>query len=406
MDSIITLINRTMERLRELGLKDSTVLDYFSSFLKPIQDYYEAHGLIFYSESTMEDLRREYQMMFEDGVISKTTLNKRIRGTRIIDEINMTGSFEWKVFTTHSLPEISTDFEETIIKYIRIRDLCEHGLKFEKNLLYQFTAFICDPIPIRPTEINVDHLLSFIKYKSCVCKNSLDKVMTALSKYVQFLYKCGILENDISSIVRYCRPRNHYVQPALEHPVIEAMIQQIDTSTSVGKRDKAIFALGCTTGLRAGDLVSLELKDIDWKNKEITIIQGKTSIPLHLPLQEDVCNTLADYILNARPKTDSKKVFIRSLAPYTGFKNGIAIGSIFRRYLKKAGITHELHDGKTFHGIRRMLGTEMVSHSVALATVAQVLGHQSTKPTRQYISIDIEGMRRCALPLSSLGETL
>ena len=94
------------------------------------------------------------------------------------------------------------------------------------------------------------------------------------------------------------------------------------------------------------------------------------------------------------------------LAPYTGFKNGIAIGSIFRRYLKKAGITHELHDGKTFHGIRRMLGTEMVSHSVALATVAQVLGHQSTKPTRQYISIDIEGMRRCALPLSSLEETL
>ena len=164
--------------------------------------------------------------------------------------------------------------------------------------------------------------------------------------------------------------------------------------------------MACTTGLRAGDLVSLELKDIDWKNNEITIIQGKTSIPLHLPLQEDVCNTLADYILNARPKTDSKKVFIRSLAPYTGFKNGIAIGSIFRRYLKKAGITHELHDGKTFHGIRRMLGTEMVSHSVALATVAQVLGHQSTKPTRQYISIDIEGMRRCALPLSSLEETL
>ena len=75
MESIITLINRTMERLRELDLKDSTVPDYFSSFLKPIQDYYEAHGLIFYSESTMEDLRREYQMMFEDGVISKTTLN-------------------------------------------------------------------------------------------------------------------------------------------------------------------------------------------------------------------------------------------------------------------------------------------------------------------------------------------
>lgn len=405
MNSINDLINRAMECLREMGFRDISCPGFFSSSLKPIQDYYEEHGLIFYSESAMEDLRKEYRKSFDDGVISKCTFNKRIRGTRVIDEVNLTGSFEWKVFTTHSLPEIPTDFEETIIKYIGTRELCESGLKFEKSLLFQFVSFICEPGPINPAEITVDHLLSFIKFKSCACRNSLDKVMTALSKYVQFLYKDGILENDISSIVRYCRPRDHYVKPALEHSVLEAMIQQIDTSTATGKRDKAIFALACTTGLRAGDLVSLELDEIDWKNKEITVVQGKTSRPLHLPLQEDVCNTLANYILNARPKTDSRKIFIRSLAPFTGFQNGDAIGSIFRRYRKKAGIVHELHDGKTFHGIRRMLGTEMVSNSIPLPTVAQVLGHQSTKPTRQYISIDIEGLKRCALPLSSLGET-
>jgi len=65
---------------------------------------------------------------------------------------------------------------------------------------------------------------------------------------------------------------------------------------------------------------------------------------------------------------------------------------------------HKFGDGKTMHGIRRMLGTQMTMEGVPVTTVAQVLGHQNTDATRPYIALDIEGLRECALGFDSLEE--
>ena len=75
----------------------------------------------------------------------------------------------------------------------------------------------------------------------------------------------------------------------------------------------------------------------------------------------------------------------------------------FRKYLKKAGITHENGDGKTMHGIRRMLGTEMTVAGIPVTTVSQVLGHKNMNSAKQYISLDIQRLKKCTLGFDSLG---
>lgn len=72
--------------------------------------------------------------------------------------------------------------------------------------------------------------------------------------------------------------------------------------------------------------------------------------------------------------------------------------------MKAAGVSHTLGDGKTMHGIRRMLGTQMTMEGVPITTIAQILGHQNTHATKPYISLDIEGLRECALGFDSVGE--
>ena len=72
--------------------------------------------------------------------------------------------------------------------------------------------------------------------------------------------------------------------------------------------------------------------------------------------------------------------------------------------MKTAGVPHTLGDGKTMHGIRRMLGTRMTMEGVPVATVAQVLGHQNIDSAKPYISLDVEGLRECALAFASLEE--
>ena len=72
--------------------------------------------------------------------------------------------------------------------------------------------------------------------------------------------------------------------------------------------------------------------------------------------------------------------------------------------MKAAKVSHKIGDGKTMHGLRRMLGTQMIIEGIPVTTVSQVLGHQNTDAARPYISLDIEGLRECALAFDSLKE--
>ena len=87
------------------------------------------------------------------------------------------------------------------------------------------------------------------------------------------------------------------------------ILNAIDTSTPKGKRNKAIILLGAATGMRAADIVSLKLSNIDWRNGIITLNQTKTGKCVRIPLTELVALALQDYILNARRECEFEEVF-------------------------------------------------------------------------------------------------
>jgi len=65
-----------------------------------------------------------------------------------------------------------------------------------------------------------------------------------------------------------------------------------------------------------------------------------------------------------------------------------------------AGVT--VGGKNTIHGIRRMIATEMIKSDQSIYTVAQILGHQSIKSSRQYIDLDVEGLRKCTLSFDDI----
>ena len=160
--------------------------------------------------------------------------------------------------------------------------------------------------------------------------------------------------------------------------------------------------LAATTGLRPGDIASLELSDINWKVAELSFIQGKTNELLILPLDKMTCNAIADYILSERPSSASNNIFLRSCAPFNKLHDGVSISCIFRKHLKASGIIHKPGDGKTMSGLRRMLATEMIAEGTPISTASQVLGHKDKGTIKQYISLDIEGLKKCTLGFDSL----
>lgn len=154
--------------------------------------------------------------------------------------------------------------------------------------------------------------------------------------------------------------------------------------------------LGTVLGLRACDVIALKLMDIDWLRGEIHIVQSKTSNPVILPLTQDVDEAVKDYILNARPSTADKEIFLRIRAPHKRLSAAAAVGDIYRNCC----IAANLLTNKRFHNLRRALGTSMAANGVSVYDVAQVFGDRNIYSTKPYLATDMEHLKMCVLPLS------
>ena len=172
-----------------------------------------------------------------------------------------TGMFKWK-FKISNDEVVTNLFTESIDRYIGSRDLSPRNIDFEKKTLIRFSTFLIENDIYRYQDITYDHIVSFIKLASLTSPGTLDKVATALSKYMRKLFDEQLVLNDISRLIKVKRAKNGKVRKASDINDITKILNIIDRNSSVGKRDYAIIVLACVTGIRAGDIINIKLSDM------------------------------------------------------------------------------------------------------------------------------------------------
>lgn len=229
-------------------------------------------------------------------------------------------------------------------------------------------------------------------------QNSMCDVALHLRKLYAFLFNTGLSVSAYKALLSFSVNRESKIFPALPKSDIAKMLDVIDRNTVLGKRAYAAMLLGTVLGLRACDVVALKLTDIDWVSGKITLVQSKTGKTVALPLTTDVGEALSDYILNARPKTDSLQVFMRLNAPFTPIMSAVTIGEIYSYCCRKAG----LPDFRKFHNLRRSLGTSLVNTGTPAPDTAQILGDTDVNSIKPYIAADNEHLKLCALSFEGI----
>lgn len=395
------LIKRATQCLMELGLSAGTIGDYQCSAFRPIERRLKDQECI--NPEILLAQEEFFLKQYQEGKISRHTFNWRIRGIRVLTEVYETGTFTWKVYSkkeTLSLPEM---FNAALCSFISKQTCGQNQKRCKESICRRFLKSLEDHGITSFGDIQPDHVRSFIMKISETRSKSMDDVVYALRGFFGYLCENNLYHDTFWLLLAAPRCRDHRVRGCLSSDEISLLLGSIGRETADGKRDFAAMSLAAVSGLRAGDIASLRLDDICWGKYEIRLVQGKTSEPLAIPVPRSVLNAIADYILNGRPETASRNVFVRHCAPYSGYHDGVSIACIFRKYQKKAKLSHTAGDGKTLHGMRRGIGTRMAANGVPVDMVAQVLGHRGTKATKQYISTDIQNLRRCTLGLDSLG---
>lgn len=220
-------------------------------------------------------------------------------------------------------------------------------------------------------------------------------MVTALRSFFRYLRHRGAMSTDLAGCVPTVPNWSLSTLPKfLPAGDVERLLECCDRKTSVGRRNHAILLLLARLGVRAGEVVGLNLDDIDWSTGLITI-RGKGGKPAQLPLPPDVGEALSAYLRLDRPLSATRSVFIRHRAPLVGFGNSSTISSIVMRALKHAGV-ESAHTGA--HVLRHSLATSLLRQGGSLDEIGELLRHQSPNTTAIYAKVDIAALHTLALP--------
>jgi integrase/recombinase XerD len=221
------------------------------------------------------------------------------------------------------------------------------------------------------------------------------QLTTALRSFLRYARYRGDLALDLAAAVPIVANWSRSSIPrAIPADAVRQLLASISRRTSVGRRDYAILLVLARLGLRAGEVVRLELDDIDWNAGQMSI-RGKGGCRTALPLPRDVGEAIAAYLRNGRPPSPCRRVFLRARAPIRGFRGPSAVGSLVRDAVVRAGISAPT---KGAHQFRHGLATQMLRHGASLTEIGEVLRHRSPQTTTIYAKVDLDALRTLALP--------
>ncbi len=245
-------------------------------------------------------------------------------------------------------------------------------------------------------DLNAEDIARFVTRQAAkYSTNMTQHVCWTLRSFLRFLrYEDRIAVDLAATVPSVRRWRFSSLPRFLSADQVTQVLDAVDRTTPIGRRNYAVLMLLARLGLRAFEVATLCLDDIDWRSSQLTI-RAKGRQRARMPVPGDVGTALADYLRHGRPRSESRRVFLRDLAPHIGFSSGTNVTWIACRSLAQAGVEAPC---KGAHVFRHSLATHLLRSGATLTEVGQVLRHRSADSTRIYAKVDVGALRRLAMP--------
>ena len=282
-------------------------------------------------------------------------------------------------------------------RYLRQeRGLAEVTLEYFVRFAEQFLSARFGSGDLNLSELSAKDVTEFVQDRAHKLSPGRAKLLvTALRSLLRYMRHQGEISLDLARCVPPVAIWSLSTLPKfLPAGTVQLVLDHCERDTARGKRNYAVLLLLARMGLRACEIVALELDDIDWDNGRITI-RGKGGRLAQMPLPSDVGEAIAIYLRFGRPRCTCRRVFLRHRAPLRGFAHSITVSTIVRRALIDAGVDSAR---KGAHLFRHTLATDLLRQNVSLDEIGELLRHQSPNTTALYAKVDLTALRTLALP--------
>ena len=288
-------------------------------------------------------------------------LIKKLQGLTLIDESTNIISHKEE-----------TDYCKIFICAKRVEGCSEKSLKYYKSTIENMLVTLEKPVKHITTEDLRAYLAEYQKRNDC-SKLTIDNIRRILSTFFSWL-------EDENYVIKSPVRRIHKIRTGkIVKEVYTDENLEIMRDSCMQIRDLAIIDLLNSTGIRVGELVKLNIDDINFNEREC-IVEGKGDKQRRVYFDARTKIHLQNY-LNSRID-DNKALFVSLFKPYNRLKiSGVEIR--MRSLGKKLNI-NKVHP----HKFRRTLATRAIDKGMPIEQVQQLLGHQKIDTTLQYAMVN------------------
>ncbi|MGA2119390.1 MAG: tyrosine-type recombinase/integrase [Bryobacteraceae bacterium] len=213
--------------------------------------------------------------------------------------------------------------------------------------------------------------------------------------FLRFLSAAGVVPDHLQYAVPRVRQWTHAaLLRFLPTEDLNRVLALPTEATAKGFRDRAMILLLARFGLRAGEIVRLELGDIDWRAGTILIRAGKTRRERVFTLPQDAGEALVRYLKEGRATTHHRRIFLNLYPPHEPLASAVILSGIAQGELRKAGINGHRPGAYVF---RHPLAAHMVCRGTTFKEVADILGHRALESTAIYPKLDLSSLAQVAI---------
>ncbi|HJP28461.1 MAG TPA: tyrosine recombinase [Dehalococcoidia bacterium] len=223
-------------------------------------------------------------------------------------------------------------------------------------------------------------------------RNSVSRKLSALKSFFRFLSRSGVVELDQSDLVT--GPKKEQKLPVIASSFeIDHLLDEPDTATDAGIRDRALLELLYGAGLRVSEANAMDLADVSVESKEVRVI-GKGAKPRVVLFGEQGARWLDNYLTDVRGKFVSRRSDSAVWMNQSGGRLSTrSIQRTVKKYAEAAGLDPEFHT----HSLRHSFATHLLDGGADLRVVQDLLGHSSPATTQIYTHVSTEQARKVYL---------
>lgn len=254
-------------------------------------------------------------------------------------------------------------------------DLQEFLLFFKRRNLQDLRHF---------TSANIRSFLAAEQTEHNPARNTILRKIASLRSFAAYLLDQGKLERNPFKLLP--SPKREKILPKfLSVPETERLLETAAHSKHFAARDKALFELMYSSGLRRSEVTGLRIKDVDFFNGLVKVF-GKGSKERLVPVTDAALDAIKTYLACRKNPQPGDALFLN--------KNGKPLSGDGLAYIfKNTAIASHLARKVTPHSLRHSFATHLLNNGCDLRSLQEMLGHKSLAATQVYTHVSLEKLK-------------